>query len=181
MGDFWVFGYGSLMWRPGFDFEEAIPARLVGVHRSLCIYSVVHRGTRRHPGLVLGLDSGGSCEGLAFRLAPSRIRETLHYLRAREQVTRVYRESFHPLHLQDGSKTALRGLCYRADQRHPQYAGYLPLAMQAHLVRRGRGCSGKNTDYIANTLRHLEEMGIHDTRLKRLMPLVGIRSAKVRR
>lgn len=181
MADFWVFGYGSLMWRPGFAFEEATPARLTGAHRSLCIYSVVHRGTPRRPGLVLGLDTGGSCEGVAFRLAPSRIRETLLYLRAREQVTRVYRESFLPLQLHDGPNTSLRGLCYRADQRHPQYAGYLPLAMQAHLVRRGRGRSGKNTDYVANTLHHLEEMGIHDPRLKRLMPLVGIRSAKTRR
>src|SRR5256714_13019057 len=91
-GDLWVFGYGSLMWRPGFEFLERIPARLIGEHRALCVYSFVHRGTPEKPGLVLGLDRGGACRGVAFRVAEKKRADVVAYLRAREQVTSVYRE-----------------------------------------------------------------------------------------
>jgi hypothetical protein len=91
-GDLWVFGYGSLMWRPGFDFVEQVPARLIGEHRALCVYSFVHRGTPGKPGLVLGLDRGGACRGVAFRVAAKHRTDVVAYLREREQVTSVYRE-----------------------------------------------------------------------------------------
>src|SRR5258708_18064929 len=91
-GDRWVFGYGSLIWRPGFDFLERVPARLIGEHRALCVYSFVHRGTPEKPGLVLGLDRGGACRGIAFRIAEKNRGATIAYLREREQVTSVYRE-----------------------------------------------------------------------------------------
>src|ERR1700750_1382885 len=91
-GDLWVFGYGSLMWRPGFEFIEQVPARLIGEHRALCVYSFVHRGTPEKPGLVLGLDRGGACRGIAFRVAEENRSSTVEYLRAREQTTNVYRE-----------------------------------------------------------------------------------------
>src|SRR3954454_21993452 len=91
-GDLWVFGYGSLMWRPGFEFIEQVPARLIGEHRALCVYSFVHRGTPERPGLVLGLDRGGACRGVAFRVPQKHRLATVAYLRAREQVTSVYRE-----------------------------------------------------------------------------------------
>ena len=165
MSDFWVFAYGSLMWRPGFAFEDAVPALLAGSHRALCVYSVVHRGTRRHPGLVLGLDAGGACEGLAFRLGRRSVRQARMYLRAREQVTRVYQEVFRPVVLKDGAHRPVRALCFVVDRFHPQYAGRLPLAAQAHLVRRGRGISGANADYV------------DEPALMRLLPLVGIRNA----
>src|ERR1700742_3385850 len=90
--DLWVFGYGSLMWRPDFAFIERIEARLIGAHRALCVYSFVHRGTPERPGLVLGLDRGGACRGIAFRVARDDWEKTVSYLRAREQVTAVYRE-----------------------------------------------------------------------------------------
>src|SRR5581483_9176409 len=90
--DLWVFGYGSLMWRPGFDYLEQVPARLIGEHRALCVYSFDHRGTPEKPGLVLGLDRGGACRGIAFRVAADLRQATIEYLRAREQTTHVYRE-----------------------------------------------------------------------------------------
>src|ERR1700741_5289250 len=92
-GDLWVFGYGSLICRPGFEFIERVPARLIGEPRALCVYSFVHRGTPQKPGLVLGLDRGGACRGIAFRVAAKHRASTLAYLRAREQVTSVYLES----------------------------------------------------------------------------------------
>lgn len=168
MSELWVFGYGSLMWRPGFDFIEQAPAALIGAHRSLCIYSFHHRGTQDHPGLVLGLDEGGACRGIAFRVAQANVETTLSYLREREQVTDVYLEAMKPVSLLDGSSRELEALCYIADRAHPQYAGRLSLEAQARLVRSAVGRAGANVDYVLNTARHLEEAGIHDVELMAL-------------
>jgi glutathione-specific gamma-glutamylcyclotransferase len=168
MDDFWVFGYGSLMWRPGFDYTEQISARLRGLHRNLCVYSHVHRGTPERPGLVLGLDRGGACRGIAFRIEASRWEETIAYLRAREQVTMVYRECRRTVDLLDGSQRRINALCYVVDRRHPQYAGGLKLERQIEYVRQGSGRSGRNIDYVTNTVAHLAEMGIPDPRLETL-------------
>ena len=123
-GEFWVFGYGSLVWRPGFAFEERVVATLHGFHRALCVLSHVHRGTPEQPGLVLGLDRGGSCRGIAFRVAPALWDETLAYLRAREQVTMVYRETWHDVRLIDGRRK--RAVAYTVDRAHGQYASASP-------------------------------------------------------
>jgi glutathione-specific gamma-glutamylcyclotransferase len=173
-GDLWVFGYGSLMWRPGFPYEEAVHATLIGGHRALCVYSHVHRGTPQRPGLVLGLDMGGSCEGLAFRVAARHRLATLAYLRRREQVTNVYRPVLRPVNLKLSEPGMTRALCYMINRRHRQYAGVLPMGLQAQLVRHGRGRSGKNTDYVLNTVRHLRECGIVDRGLERLLPMLGV-------
>ena len=168
MPELWVFGYGSLMWRPGFAFSEQAPAALIGAHRSLCIYSFHHRGTQENPGLVLGLDEGGACRGIVFRVAKGAEEETVANLREREQVTDVYVETVMPVSLLDGSNRKLKALCYIADRGHPQYAGRLSMESQARLVRSASGRSGTNIDYVLNTVRHLEEAGIHDVELMAL-------------
>src|SRR5437762_8819677 len=124
-GDLWVFSYGSLMWRPDFPFIERVEARLIGAHRALCVYSFVHRGTPERPGLVLGLDRGGSCRGVAFRVEAQRAAATIAYLRAREQVTAVYVERRVRVRLDD--EREVEALTYVVDRRHVQYAGKLPL------------------------------------------------------
>src|SRR6201987_5644336 len=125
-GDLWVFGYGSLMWRPGFDYVEKVQARLVGEHRALCVYSFVHRGTPEKPGLVLGLDRGGACRGGAFRVAEKHRAETVAYLRAREQVTSVYREVMRSVWLHDDARERVSALAYVADRAPNPVARPLP-------------------------------------------------------
>jgi glutathione-specific gamma-glutamylcyclotransferase len=168
MQQFWVFGYGSLMWRPGFTHLRAVPARLYGFHRQLCVYSHVHRGTPERPGLVLGLDRGGSCHGLAFEVSSANRDETLAYLRAREQVTSVYREVFTPIRLLTAEPEIVEAVAYVVDRAHQQYAGALPVDSQLDYVRQGKGQSGDCLDYVMSTLAHLNEMGIKDHLLESL-------------
>jgi cation transport protein ChaC len=165
--DLWVFGYGSLMWRPGFPFVERTVATLHGYHRSLCIYSTVHRGTPEKPGLVMGLDRGGSCRGIAFRVEADRRRATIAYLREREQVTMVYRETRHRVRLADGR--LVTALAYTADRAHAQYAGRLPREELLRLVMQGAGVSGGNPEYVMNTYGHLKEIGLKDAALGELV------------
>lgn len=165
MTDFWVFGYGSLMWRPGFEYIERVPARLNGLHRALCVYSHVHRGTPDRPGLVLGLDRGGACRGVAFRVEPDMRGDVVAYLRDREQVTMVYHEVTRPIEILDGTQRSSTALCYIVDRAHQQYAGKLPVAEQVELVSKGHGQSGPNIEYVLATLDHMDEIGIIDKRL----------------
>ena len=164
-GDLWVFGYGSLMWRPGFAHVERVPARLVGLHRALCVYSFVHRGTPERPGLVLGLDRGGMCRGIAYRVAAAKRAETVAYLRGREQVTTVYLETMRQIELEDEARRRVRALCYIVDRSHVQYAGRLTLAESLHHVRQGHGSSGPNRDYVLETVRALEALGYRESDL----------------
>jgi glutathione-specific gamma-glutamylcyclotransferase len=164
--DLWVFGYGSLMWRPGFPFVERRSAHLHGYHRSLCVLSHVHRGTPERPGLVLGLDRGGRCHGVAFRVAAEEADATVQYLREREQVTAVYRERRLPVRLDGGEQ--VRALAYVVDRQHAQYAGRLPDEELLKLVRQGKGVSGRNPDYVRSTHEHLLAMGVVDPILARL-------------
>ncbi|MDQ2954316.1 MAG: gamma-glutamylcyclotransferase [Pseudomonadota bacterium] len=166
--DLWVFGYGSLMWRPGFAFLERLPARMVGLHRSLCVYSFVHRGTPERPGLVLGLDRGGACRGIAFRVAAKKRAATLAYLRAREQVTHVYLETVRGAMLTGKPERRVEAVTYVVDRSHPQYAGRLSVAEQLRLVRRAHGQSGANRDYVLATVTALEALGCPDAELHRL-------------
>jgi len=163
--DLWVFGYGSLMWRPGFDFVERVPARLTGLHRALCVYSFVHRGTPERPGLVLGLDRGGMCRGIAFRVAAGAWEKTVAYLRAREQVTSVYLETMRRIELEDEVRRQVRALCFIVDRSHVQYAGRLTIAECVHHVRQGHGSSGPNREYVLDAVQSLEALGYRETDL----------------
>ncbi len=167
-GDLWVFGYGSLMWRPGFEFVEQVPARLVGEHRALCIYSFDHRGTPERPGLVLGLDRGGACRGVAFRVAAARRQDTIAYLRSREQTTHVYREVMRSVWLENEARQRVSALAYVVDRGHVQYAGRLTLAEQLHYVQQGHGRSGNNRDYVLSTVQSIEAQGFRDAPLHQL-------------
>ena len=171
-GDFWVFGYGSLMWRPGFDFVEQVPARLIGEHRALCVYSFDHRGTPEKPGLVLGLDRGGACRGIAFRVAASRREATIAYLREREQTTHVYREVMRSVWLENEARLRVSAMAYVVDRGHVQYAGRLTLTEQVRYVRQGHGRSGNNRDYVLSTVKSIEAQGFRDPKLHQLAELL---------
>lgn len=160
MDEFWVFGYGSLMWNPGFPHVESVEARLHGYRRALCIRSFVHRGTEQAPGLVLGLDRGGSCRGMAFRVAAEDWGGVLAYLRERELVTHVYKERVLGLSLSDGRR--VKAVVYVADPFHAQYAGTPDTEAAAAIVHAASGASGPNDAYLFNTLTQLRAMGIHD-------------------
>jgi len=160
--DLWVFGYGSLIWRPGFEYVERVPAHIIGLHRSLCVYSFDHRGTPERPGLVLGLDFGGACRGIAYRVAARHRAATLVYLREREQTTNVYREQVRMTWLPEPPERRVDAVCYAVDRGHVQYAGRLPVDRQLHIVRQARGRSGNNRDYVIETVKSLEALNIVD-------------------
>jgi glutathione-specific gamma-glutamylcyclotransferase len=163
-GDLWVFGYGSLMWNPGFPFAERHPAVAHGVHRRLCVYSTHYRGTPEKPGLVMGLLRGGSCRGMAFRVAERDVSPTRDYLTARERLTSIYHEVMRPVRLHDGR--AVSAMCYVVDQSHRQFAGCLPPDQQLHMVRGSAGSMGPNRDYVCNTVMALKTIGLQDRTLE---------------
>lgn len=160
MDEFWVFGYGSLMWNPGFPYLERVPAQVHGYRRALCVRSWVHRGSEAAPGLVLGLDRGGSCRGIAFRVDAGEQGAVLDYLRERELVTHVYKERIMPTALVEGRR--VNAVTYVVDRKHQQYAGALAISEAARIVQGARGKSGPNDAYVLNTIAHLREMGIRD-------------------
>ena len=169
MHENWVFGYGSLMWNPGFRFLERRRAVIHGYHRSLCMLSHMYRGTPDRPGLVLGLDIGGACQGIAFKVADADWPEVVDYLRAREQVTNMYHELTKPVQIVSDEARKVPALFYAVNREHRQYAGRLSLEDQLHHVRQGHGQSGSCVDYVLNTVQHLREAGIRDHPLEKLV------------
>ena len=170
----WVFGYGSLMWKPGFDHLAACQARLHGYHRSLCVYSWVHRGTRERPGLVFGLDRGGACKGFGFKVAPETEAKVLAYLDARELVTDVYERRRLTITTEDGRVPAW---CYVVRRDHPQYAGRLPEADLLRIIEGSEGRSGHCRDYVLSTVSQLEGLGVNDVVLKSVAQKLSNRAA----
>ena len=166
-GEFWVFGYGSLMWSPCFAYREKRLARAHGFHRALCILSTRYRGTHQKPGLVMGLCPGGSCWGMAFRIGHRDVRRCLLQLWQREMPRRVYRPRLVPIRLESGRR--LRALAFVADPAHPAYVRELDLHGRARLVAQGIGQRGPCVDYIKNTRDHMHEVGVRDPHLERVL------------
>ncbi len=172
MTQFWVFGYGSLMWNPGFAYVAAEPALIHGYHRALCVLSHIYRGTPDAPGLVLGLDRGGSCHGVAFRVDKAEWPDALAYLRAREQVTMVYVETNVSAQLLRTGET-VTALTYAVDRKHQQYARHLTQDQIAAMVHNGVGKAGSCRDYVMSTADHLRSLNIEDKHLKRIVAALG--------
>jgi cation transport protein ChaC len=181
LGDktFWVFGYGSLLWNPGFRVAQSKIARLHGWRRSFCMSSIHHRGTVENPGLVLALDraQGAECQGVAFRVDAGDAPDTLAYLRERELVSSAYLETVQQVVMDDNGDTQ-PALTYVIDPRHDQYRGDLPLQTQAEIIARATGGRGPNDEYLFNTAKHLENLGLADADLQWLVARVqAIQSA----
>jgi cation transport protein ChaC len=172
-GERWVFGYGSLMWRPGFPYAERAGATLHGRRRAFCIYSVHHRGTYERPGLVLGLAPGGSVRGMAYRIAEADWPKVYAYLIEREQPTETYIEARREVRLADGRR--VEAVVFLSDVRHPQWAGALSLQRQAELIAGAAGLSGRNVDYLRDLVDHLREMGVRDHGMEVLLGMVEAR------
>jgi cation transport protein ChaC len=168
----WVFGYGSLLWNPGFTPAEQVRARLTGYRRSFCMWSIHHRGSEEDPGLVLALDvdPGASCEGIAFRVEDAEADGVLQMLRERELISSAYYEDFVALQLADGRR--VEALAYIINQDHVQYCGGLGLDRQAEVIAHAVGGRGPNTEYLYNTEAHLREMGVEDDEMAWLVARV---------
>ena len=161
----WVFGYGSLLWNPGFDPAESVLARLSGYHRSFCMWSIHHRGSEEDPGLVLALDEAEAthCNGLALAVRPDEESRVLDELRERELISSAYLEKQLRVDLEDGR--SVEAVTYVVDPVHVQYCGGLDLEDQAQVIARAHGGRGPNADYLYNTAAHLHQLGIHDPEL----------------
>jgi glutathione-specific gamma-glutamylcyclotransferase len=166
----WIFAYGSLMWSPEISFAERLPARVHGWHRGFCLYSPEYRGTREKPGLVLGLDRGGSCCGIAYRLNAATLADEIDYLWTREMTGFVYHMT--PVRMTTERGPAA-GYAFTVRRDSPDYAGRLSLDVAARIIATSRGDRGTGRDYLVNTVRHLEQLGIGDGALHRIERLVA--------
>lgn len=175
--DRWVFGYGSLMWRPGFPFVDRRRATLHGRRRAFCIYSVHHRGTYERPGLVLGLAPGGSTRGVAYRVSDADWDEVYAYLREREQPTETYFEAWREVKIDDNGPAS--ALVFLSDVNHPQWAGALTLEQQAGLIAGASGLSGRNVEYLSDLVAHLREEGVRDQGMEHLLQMVEAREIPI--
>tara|TARA_Y100001960_G_C14777895_1_gene884476 strand:- start:4246 stop:4830 length:585 start_codon:yes stop_codon:yes gene_type:complete len=169
-GELWVFGYGSLMWRPGFPYLEAHPALIRGVHRAACVISHRHRGTWERPGIVMGLDAGGSCKGRVYRVAASESAGVLDYLHDREMGGYdVYKPVKRPVvTLTSYQRRQVSALCFVVDRGHAQYAGRLSRSELVSHIRQGVGEGGTCRDYFKNLVHHLDDLGVAEGAIHRL-------------
>ena len=162
----WVFGYGSLLWNPGFEIAEQVVGTLPNYARSFCMRSIHHRGTVEHPGLVLALDerSGARCKGVALAVAAGKEDETLTYLRERELISSAYVEKNLIVELQDGR--CVEAVTYVIDESHEQYCSDISLEEQAQIIATAVGGRGPNSEYLYNTANHLREIDLRDPDLE---------------
>lgn len=169
--DLWVFGYGSLMWDPGFSFAARRDALLTGYHRRFCVYSLRYRGTRERPGLVLGLDNGGACRGIAYRVSGDDVGAAVEYLWQREMITYAYRPAMVATRLLDADghpAETVTAWCFVVDHHHPQYCRERDPDRLAERILAGRGSKGRNRDYLVAAIAHLDALGIRDEPLHAL-------------
>jgi glutathione-specific gamma-glutamylcyclotransferase len=171
-GDLYVFAYGSLIWRPGFAYASLHPALLRGFHRRFCIASRLYRGTPEAPGLVLGLDRGGACRGVAYRVPGRDAASVLDYLQEREMPLdeAVYERRILRVSLLDSGRE-VRAVAYVADRTHASYCRPEAEAAAATIAQ-GRGQAGPNREYLLNTVAHLRSMGVRDSGLDRIAALL---------
>ena len=167
----WVFAYGSLMWNPALEFAEALPSRVEGWRRSFCFWTPLGRGTPELPGLMLALEGGGSCEGIAYRLAPHQVRSELAILWNREMLSGVYQARWVPTRLRDGR--IVTAVTFVVDTAHCQYCGDLPIERAAHHIAFAEGRRGACRDYLTNTAEHARSLGIHDPYIEELVHRVA--------
>lgn len=158
----WVFGYGSLLWNPGFPVARREAATLAGYHRSFCMWSIHHRGTEEKPGLVLALDAaeGAECTGMALSVEAGHEEATLAALRERELISSAYVERDLDVTLDSGERVT--AVTYVIDPQHEQYCGGLSLERQANVIAHAVGGRGPNPEYLYNTAEHLAEIGLED-------------------
>lgn len=161
------------MWRPGFEFTNSNPAKLSGYHRRLSVYSNHYRGTDATPGLVFGLDRGGSCAGLAYCISDDKWSEALAYVRAREMIGGIYREVIKQIEVADSPEPVM-AVTYVVVRGHQQFAPVMPLEETLAYIHQGYGTSGSCLEYVTNTIVHLRELGIHDSQLEKLGPHLGL-------
>ena len=155
--DVWIFGYGSLMWNPAFHYAEERPALLRGYHRRFCFWTPLGRGTPENPGLMLGLITGGSCRGVAFRIAPDVVEQELSILWAREMMGDVYQPNWFNLRTDHGP---IRAIAFTLKRNHERFAGDLPVDVVIRHVATAAGRLGPCADYLVNTVHKLEETGV---------------------
>ena len=167
----WVFAYGSLMWNPAMEYAEAHPSRIDGWRRSFCFWTPLGRGTPELPGLMLALERGGSCEGIAYRLSPHQVRSELALLWNREMLSGIYLPCWVPTRLRDGRRVT--AVTFVVDPGHCQYCGDLPIERVAHHLAFAEGRRGACRDYLANTAAHARELDIHDPYIEELVDRVA--------
>jgi len=161
----WIFAYGSLMWSPLMQFAERRRARVHGWHRGVYLWSMINRGTPETPGLVLGLDRGGTCEGIACRLDPATAVEDIELLWRREMIAGTYVPRWMRAHTNDGP---VRAVAFVVDRGKPTYAGRLDDDTIVDVALRAGGHYGRCRDYLVETAQSLEQVGMADARLSRL-------------
>jgi cation transport protein ChaC len=167
----WVFAYGSLMWNPAIEFAEASACEVEGWRRSFCFWVPLGRGTPELPGLMLALEAGGSCEGIAYRIAPSQVRSELAVLWNREMLSGIYQAKWVPARLRDGR--TVTAVTFVVDPGHCQYCGDLPIEKAAHHIAFAEGRRGACRDYLANTAAHARALNIHDAYIEELVDRVA--------
>jgi cation transport protein ChaC len=170
----WLFGYGSLIWNPAFHFTDRLTGRVFGHHRRFCLWTHLGRGCPDRPGLVLGLERGGSCRGVAFHIAADAVEEELAIVWRREMLSGAYVPRWVDVHTALGT---VRAITFVINHAHERYARYLPDERVAEVIAQAEGFLGPCADYLINTVDHLAQLGIHDRPLEKLRAhVLGLRS-----